>query len=84
MNDRYLRSITVGKGKNEKGLTRDTGFDISVRFSYMFPKTVRMTNLMTMAKYKGKLTKRLSRDGKKLMIKLDSHVAWLSDPILDF
>ena len=30
VNDRHLRSITVGKAPTEKGLTRDTGFDISV------------------------------------------------------
>lgn len=28
--DRYLRDITVGKGPEEKGFTRDTSFDISV------------------------------------------------------
>ena len=30
VNDRHLRSITVGKGPTEKGTERDTGFDISV------------------------------------------------------
>ena len=30
VNDRHLRSIRVGKAPTEKGLTRDTGFDISV------------------------------------------------------
>ena len=30
VNDRHLRQITVGKAPTEKGLTRDTGFDISV------------------------------------------------------
>ena len=30
VNDRHLRSITVGKAPTEKGTTRDTGFDISV------------------------------------------------------
>jgi methylenetetrahydrofolate dehydrogenase (NADP+)/methenyltetrahydrofolate cyclohydrolase/formyltetrahydrofolate synthetase len=29
-NDRMLRGITVGQGKNEKGFTRETGFDITV------------------------------------------------------
>lgn len=29
-NDRHLRSITIGQNKTEKGLTRETGFDISV------------------------------------------------------
>ena len=30
VNDRHLRQITVGKAPTEKGLERDTGFDISV------------------------------------------------------
>lgn len=30
VNDRHLRSITVGKAPTEKGQTRETGFDISV------------------------------------------------------
>jgi formyltetrahydrofolate synthetase len=29
-NDRFLREITIGKGPEEKGFTRDTSFDISV------------------------------------------------------
>lgn len=30
VNDRHLRGITVGQASTEKGLTRETGFDISV------------------------------------------------------
>jgi formate--tetrahydrofolate ligase len=30
VNDRYLRRVTVGQGPAEKGLTRETGFDITV------------------------------------------------------
>lgn len=30
VNDRHLRGITIGQAKTEKGLTRETGFDISV------------------------------------------------------
>lgn len=30
VNDRYLRSVTIGEAPTEKGLTRKTGFDISV------------------------------------------------------
>lgn len=30
VNDRHLRSVTVGQAPTEKGLTRQTGFDISV------------------------------------------------------
>lgn len=29
-NDRFLRGITIGQGSNEKGMTRETGFDITV------------------------------------------------------
>ncbi len=34
-NDRYLRQITVGEGPEEKGLTRQTGFDITVASEIM-------------------------------------------------
>jgi len=35
MNDRYLRQITVGRAPSEKGLTRETGFDITVASEIM-------------------------------------------------
>jgi len=35
VNDRFLRSITVGQGKEEKKMTRETGFDISVASEIM-------------------------------------------------
>lgn len=34
-NDRFLRGITVGRGKNEAGHERDTGFDITVASEIM-------------------------------------------------
>ena len=34
-NDRFLREITIGKGPEEKGMTRDTGFDIAVASEIM-------------------------------------------------
>ena len=27
--DRFLRKVEIGRGPNEKGMTRDAGFDIS-------------------------------------------------------
>ncbi|CAN8069086.1 unnamed protein product [Agarophyton chilense] len=35
VNDRYLRSITIGKSPTEKGFTRDTSFDITVASEIM-------------------------------------------------
>lgn len=35
VNDRYLRKITVGQAPTEKGLTRDTAFDIAVASEVM-------------------------------------------------
>lgn len=35
VNDRHLRQITIGQGKEEKGWTRTTGFDISVASEVM-------------------------------------------------
>eukprot|EP00892_Ulva_mutabilis_P006430 jgi/Ulvmu1/4159/UM019_0138.1 len=34
-NDRFLRTITVGQGPNEKGMERQTGFDIAVASEIM-------------------------------------------------
>jgi formyltetrahydrofolate synthetase len=34
-NDRFLREITIGQGKEEKGMTRSTGFDITVASEIM-------------------------------------------------
>ncbi|MCP5098020.1 MAG: formate--tetrahydrofolate ligase [Chloroflexi bacterium] len=34
-NDRYLRNVTVGQGPAEKGITRETGFDITVASEIM-------------------------------------------------
>jgi methylenetetrahydrofolate dehydrogenase (NADP+)/methenyltetrahydrofolate cyclohydrolase/formyltetrahydrofolate synthetase len=34
-NDRFLRSITIGQGPEEKGMTRETGFDITVASEIM-------------------------------------------------
>ena len=34
-NDRYLRKVTVGQGPAEKGITRETGFDITVASEIM-------------------------------------------------
>ncbi len=35
INDRYLRGVTVGQGPKEKGITRETGFDITVASEIM-------------------------------------------------
>ena len=35
MNDRFLRTITVGQNETEKGYTRETGFDITVASEIM-------------------------------------------------
>lgn len=35
INDRFLRGMTVGQGPQEKGMTRETGFDISVASEIM-------------------------------------------------
>lgn len=34
-NDRFLREITIGKGPEEKGMTRETGYDITVASEIM-------------------------------------------------
>ena len=34
-NDRFMREITIGQGPEEKGMTRQTGFDITVASEFM-------------------------------------------------
>lgn len=35
VNDRFLRNITIGQAPTEKGMTRETGFDIAVASEIM-------------------------------------------------
>lgn len=35
VNDRFLRSITIGQGGEKNGIPRDTGFDITVASELM-------------------------------------------------
>lgn len=62
-NDRYLRGITVGKGPKEKGITRDTGFYITVASEIMAILAL-TTSLEDMRERFGKMVVALSRKGE--------------------
>ncbi|KAI3696998.1 hypothetical protein L6452_29688 [Arctium lappa] len=62
VNDRFLRKITVGQGPDEKGMVRETGFDISVASEIM--AVLALTNsLSDMRERLGKMVIGNSRAG---------------------
>ena len=60
--DRFLRGITVGQGPDEKGFTRETGFDISVASEIMAILAL-TTSLKDMRERLGKIVIGISRSG---------------------
>ncbi len=64
-NDRFLREITIGKGAEEKGLTRDTGFDITVASELMAILAL-TTDLADMRQRIGKVVVAVSRGGEAI------------------
>ncbi|XP_074559088.1 formate--tetrahydrofolate ligase-like [Curcuma longa] len=62
VNDRFLRKITVGEGTEEKGMIRDTGFDISVASEIMAVLAL-MTSLADMRERLGRMVIGNSRNG---------------------
>ncbi len=62
-NDRFLRKITVGQGPQEKGKTRETGFDIAVASEIMAILAL-AGSLGDMRERLGKIVVANSRDGK--------------------
>lgn len=64
-NDRHLRGITIGEDPTEKGLTRRTGFDISVASECMAILAL-STSLMDMRSRLGKIVVASSVDGEPI------------------
>ncbi|ERN11124.1 formate--tetrahydrofolate ligase [Amborella trichopoda] len=62
VNDRFLRKITVGQGPEEKGMVRETGFDISVASEIMAVLAL-TTSLSDMRERLGKMVIGNSRAG---------------------
>ncbi len=60
--DRFLRGITIGKGPDEKGFTRETGFDISVASEIMAILAL-TTSLKDMRERFGRIVIGISRAG---------------------
>jgi len=65
VNDRHLRGITIGQGKEEKGLERKTGFDITVASEIMIILAL-TTNLRDMRRRFGNIVVALNKLGKPI------------------
>jgi formyltetrahydrofolate synthetase len=65
INDRHLRSITIGQGPDEKGHTRKTGFDITVASEVMAILAL-TTDLADMRERFGKIVIGTSRAGEAI------------------
>ncbi|HSQ25586.1 MAG TPA: formate--tetrahydrofolate ligase [Anaerolineales bacterium] len=64
-NDRFLREITIGKGPEEKGMTRETGFDITVASEIMAILAL-TTDLVDMRERFGRVVIGTSRKGEAI------------------
>jgi formyltetrahydrofolate synthetase len=60
--DRFLRGVTIGVGPDEKGFTRQTGFDITVASEIMAILAL-TTSLQDMRERFGRIVVGISRDG---------------------
>lgn len=65
VNDRFLRKITVGQGPEEKGMVRETGFDISVASEIMAVLAL-TTSLGDMRERLGKMVLGNSKAGEPI------------------
>jgi len=63
VNDRFLRQITVGQAPTEKGMTRETGFDIAVASEIMAVLAL-TTHLADMRSRLGNMVVANSKQGK--------------------
>eukprot|EP01025_Chloroclados_australasicus_P066025 TRINITY_DN9024_c0_g1_i1.p2 TRINITY_DN9024_c0_g1~~TRINITY_DN9024_c0_g1_i1.p2 ORF type:complete len:683 (-),score=106.19 TRINITY_DN9024_c0_g1_i1:223-2130(-) len=61
-NDRFMRSITIGQGEAEKGMARQTGFDIAVASEIMAVLAL-TTNLQDMRERLGRMVVAMSKSG---------------------
>ena len=61
--DRFLRGITIGQGPEEKGFTRETGFDITVASEIMAILAL-TTSLKDMRERLGKIVIGISKAGE--------------------
>ncbi len=64
-NDRFLRAITIGQGPEEKGMTRETGYDISVASEIMAILAL-TTSLADMRERLGRIVIGTSRAGEAI------------------
>jgi methylenetetrahydrofolate dehydrogenase (NADP+)/methenyltetrahydrofolate cyclohydrolase/formyltetrahydrofolate synthetase len=64
-NDRFLRTITIGQGPEEKGMTRQTGFDITVASEIMAILAL-TTDLVDMRERFGRMVIGTNRAGEAI------------------
>lgn len=67
VNDRFLRKITVGQGQDEKGMIRETGFDISVASEIMAVLAL-TTSLADMRERLGRMVIGNNRAGEPISV----------------
>jgi len=67
VNDRFLRRITIGQGKAEKNMTRETGFDISVASEVMAVLAL-TTDLKDMRERLGRMVVATSKCGESVTV----------------
>ncbi len=72
--DRFLRQITIGKGKQEEGFERETGFDITVASELMAILAL-TTSLRDMRERMGKIVIGLSRHEREPITAEDLGIA---------
>ncbi|PUZ70922.1 hypothetical protein GQ55_2G274400 [Panicum hallii var. hallii] len=65
VNDRFLRKITIGQGPEEKGMVRETGFDISVASEIMAVLAL-TTSLADMRERLGRMVIGNSKSGEPI------------------
>lgn len=65
INDRFLRKITIGQGPEEKGMVRETGFDISVASEIMAVLAL-TTSLSDMRERLGRMVIANSKSGEPI------------------
>ena len=66
--DRFLRGITIGQGPDEKGFTRETGYDITVASEIMAILAL-TTSLKDMRERFGRIVIGISRAAKPSPLK---------------
>lgn len=80
VNDRFLRQITVGQAPTEKGMTRETGFDIAVASEIMAVLAL-TTDLADMRNRLGNMVVANTKQGQQQLLTSPPASVFLSYPL---